>query len=359
LLGKKGSTLKQLENLTSCKIIIQQHPALSYAQSKQALSFDQPLAIKLNGGKKQRRLAYDAIQLIADCGSMVDVNAGVQGAVVVPHEVVDKDQSAWLAWRLFSIEQEHDVRAEVSGQTIRLWPVSEAKPISHEVRAAAEAAVDAAHNLTELRVDGKPDLVDKVVGSLATGEIAEHYGVVVRALKPEGDDVVPVRIVGPQQPANDLAATLWARFSQGRATAEVLHGGEVESLAKLAAAEFARDLRELEAECKVEVTNGECSYGIAGESADAVAEAKAMLCDMLLFYLPNNFLLYKDLPVDVVDRLRTVPKLRGGLRAIASKPGCAVSIDGTKRTAWVCGKSCRDDWLRLLREAEANLRLMT
>merc|ERR1712217_973617 len=100
--------------------------------------------------------------------------------------------------------------------------------------------------------------------------------------------------------------------------------------------DFDRDLKEMEAECRVEVQQGDTSLWIAGSSAKLVAEAKRMLQDMLQFYLADEFLLLTGLKPDVIDLLHEDEDLR----ALMARPDCVVALDPKEGTVWICGR-CR------------------
>merc|ERR1711972_595881 len=59
-----------------------------------------------------------------------------------------------------------------------------------------------------------------------------------------------------------------------------------------------------------------------------------MLQEMLQFYLPNRFLLLQGLQPAVIDRLLGDEDM--GL--LMTQTDCAVALDETERTAWICGK---------------------
>merc|ERR1712050_241513 len=59
-----------------------------------------------------------------------------------------------------------------------------------------------------------------------------------------------------------------------------------------------------------------------------------MLLEMLLFYLPEVFMLVKGLERTAVEHLRQ----DGGLRAVMTTIDSVVALDSGEGTAWICGK---------------------
>lgn len=330
LLGRNGSTLPRLIAATGCSIEV---PQVWQANGTQ-------VSVRLKGGTKQRRLALEALHIIVDGGGIDDVSAAGKGALVVPHGLNNRGREKWLAWRLRSLEHQHKLKAAISGSSIRITPkegaasLAEGSERRHIVGAALEAAVQEAQALVELDVNAKMDKepTDEKMTALLSPWV-EQYGILVKGLQAE-EDVVPVGLLGPPSAARDAAAMLWAAFNQGKATAAVLQvSGRVQQATELQAKDFENDIRSLEEEMEVEVTQTETALWVAGTSQEMVEEARNTIREMMQFYFAEDFFLLEGLNTAGMDKLKQDPELQ----AHRSVDGCVVSLHSSEGAAWLCG----------------------
>jgi len=348
-----GRAVKRLAALTGCSIEVP--PAQAWAQKGGAV-----VGIRLAGGAKQRRLAARALREAANGLDPEDALASASGSLVHAHGLAHEGRKQWLSWRLVSLEHGgREIPAEVTPRTVRvaLPPGGEgdggagkgesAGADSREaderraaLSAAVEAAVEEAQALAELTVEAPGDPAPETADAEAAIEsLAAQHGLFVRVVPgcPGGEGGgATVHVLGPPDAARDAAALLWERFAQGRATAAVLQAaGRVQAMSEQMAKDFERDLQDMETECGVRVHPAETMLWIDGPDSGSVARAREMLCEVLLFYLPGEFLRVRGLRADALRRLGR----DAALRALAASPGCAVALEreGAEGVAWLCG----------------------
>lgn len=333
IIGKSGSMLKRIISMAGCNIEVPQRGWTAP---------DGTVAIKLQGVAKQRRLAAEAIHLVVDGADESDLATRASGTIVVPHRLKHPGREEWLTWRLKAVEFKFGLPATVTKTAVH-FPLKETLSVFSDelsgeraaVRSAAEEAVAQAQGLGEESVDAKADAdpSDARIAE-ALGPFAQHYGVLARTL-PAEDGVVKCLILGPPDAARDAAALLWSRFVQGRSVAAILQPpGRVQTMTDTMAKQFDTDLRELEEECEVQVTQSDTSLWLAGRSDEIVAQARWTVYEMLQFYLPEEFLLLEGLQAAGLEKLTKDPELR----ALALKaPTAAVAIHVAEGAAWICG----------------------
>eukprot|EP00929_Paragymnodinium_shiwhaense_P073248 TRINITY_DN3727_c0_g1_i1.p1 TRINITY_DN3727_c0_g1~~TRINITY_DN3727_c0_g1_i1.p1 ORF type:complete len:620 (-),score=191.39 TRINITY_DN3727_c0_g1_i1:153-2012(-) len=258
------------------------------------------------------------------------------GIVVCPHSIEDSERRKWLKWRLDATIQVFGAKAEVGVGTVMLE--GKAQQIEESKRELArdtvQAAVDEAEELKELTVDGLTDVMPEHVDMGLIAPFIDQYGVQVRMFDPRGN-VVPVHVLGPPDAANDVAAILWLRFVQGKSVAAVLTlPDQLQAMAPEMKGDYQADVKALENEHGVEVQQGNVATWIMGPTPEAVILAKAMLEEMLTFYMAADFQLVKGLEADHVERLRKDDMLK----LLMSKKGVVVAMDSGAGTVWICGK---------------------
>lgn len=293
----------------------------------------------------------------------------------VPLPIADPDRVRWLTWKLAFTEPQRGVPAEIAGGCVKVHFDADRELTEEYVDSAytlVEDMINEAHTLAESSVLARTDLARGCVSFDLVAPLAEQYGVVVSAGAPElestkarsthqpqkgkgkgghgvevpapgkQDLAVPLRVLGPQLAASDVAAILWSRFVQGKLTSLVLQvPGTVQAMSKLMAADFERDLRDLEAECEVETHKGNTVMWVAGRTEEAVAQGRRMLQEMLSFYLPNEFDAICDVQSSVIEALRQDPLLRSS----AAAKGCVIDFYSPDvadsegfGSVWICGK---------------------
>lgn len=351
VLGRGGNTLKRLIAATGCPIDV---PQQGWSSPNGLVS------ISLGGKAKQRRLAKEAIHLIVDGGDADDVAARIKGALIVPHGVGHPGREEWLEWRLKAVEFDTGLKVQLTRTSVRLLPKEGGSALddASEEREACteliEGIVGDAQALVELSVDakGEHEPTNERI-ALALGPLMDQHGVLAKALKPE-DDVVPILVLGPPEAARDAAAILWAHFVQGKATAAIIQvKGRIQAMSELMSKDFDKDLRALEEDCEVEITQSDHTLWIAGADEEAVAEARKTVCEMLQFYLAEDFLLLEGLTKEGLQQLKEDPELR----TIARDPECAVAFDRAQSSAWVCGPRRRPAAAAARRRVEALARV--
>merc|ERR1719367_1387987 len=78
--------------------------------------------------------------------------------------------------------------------------------------------------------------------------------------------------------------------------------------------------------------------GVAGACQSTVLQARRTLQGMLMFYLPDEFLLLTELSRPSLMQLRT----NGQLKTLILRLGCTIALDDLESTAWICGRSCAE-----------------
>lgn len=302
------------------------------------------VAVPLDGGVKQRRLAVSAVSNVFNGGSMgkrSNASGHPTCSVVVTHDLNDLDREAWLRWRLTAVEHEQGVRAEVSHHAVQIITKGGVLPAgadTERIRIAVETAIIEAQGLVEMLVDASSSVyaegrsLDAPIISLV-----EQYGMQIRVTQQQ-EEGSSVRIFGPPDPARDAAALLWACYVQGKSTAVVLQvPGQIQSLPTQMSSDFEADLQAVESEFEVEVHRYHTMLWIAGTSGKSVASAKQTLHDMLQFYLPDEFVLLSELTQPTMDRLQQDVDFW----VLTKGPDCVVALDTDAGTAWICGKNFR------------------
>lgn len=334
VIGKGGATLKRIVSETGCQIDVQQR----------SWSSNGMVAISLNGVAKQRRLAAEAIHLAIDGATIDEISARTKGAIVVPHGLKHPGREEWLVWRMKVVEHRYGLKAVLTKTSVRfdLKAGPLADDLSDERAAfkdAVELAVAEAQGLAEETIEAKAahDPTDARLLA-ALGPFALQYGVMAKVLKQdeedEGSNVVPILVLGPPAAARDAAAMLWMRFVQGRPTAAVLQPpGRVQRMSELMSKDFDNDVRALEEECEVEVTQSEISLWLAGRTDEIVSQGRWTVYEMLQFYVAEDFLLLEGLKKEGLEKLLQDAELR----SLALKPDCAIALHCEEGAAWLCG----------------------
>lgn len=356
--GPNGDTLRRLCKATKCDIEVcyrgrkGRGKVVNFQGQQQMVDADDdegssktPVKIFIRGGPKQRAAAAELLEGVAAGDDPEDHIARAEGGIVFPHELRHPDREAWARWRLLSVGHDHGVRAHISKRMVRLLPQpgsSLSEEAAEKAQAAAEAAVDEAEKLSELSLNARCDLEpEDAVSDPAVAPLVDQYGVIVRVADEDDNAVnetVAVRVIGPSAPAKDAVEMLSARFVKGKQTGSVLQViGQVQAMAAGMAADFAKDVRALEAECKVQIHQGQSVLWLTGRDAESVAGARQTLQEMLQFYLPGSCLLLQGLSAAAAERLCQDE----AIGALMARPDCVVSVDeGAECSAWVCGKHC-------------------
>jgi len=328
VIGRAGNVINRLIKATGCRIEV--------PRNKKA-NEEGLVQVQLKGTAEQCRLAADAIKDIIKGGDAEDHAARAEGALVMQHDLQNFDREAWVAWRLVATEKEFGVKVDMGRRALRVWATG-GKPIvgavAQKLRAAAETAITQAQELIELVVDAliehEPDgaMYDRAVAPLV-----DQYGVKIWVPRPEGG-TVPIKIVGPDEPARACAALFEARYVKGKFTASVLQvPGQVQSMAGEMSSDYENDIKALESEFKVKLTQGHSMLWIAGNNAEAVANARQTIRDMLLFYFPTLFFLRKEIHPSAVEWLRSDEDMR----LLRSKAECVIVLDEKEGSAWIAG----------------------
>jgi len=253
--------------------------------------------------------------------------------MVVPHSISDPEREAWMRWRLVPVEHQIGARAVVNGNSIQL--AAKAGSLSRHAKIAVEKVVEEACNLVELTIDvgqGAKYAKDDYISMIRP--LVEQYGMRVRS-----GNAATLKIVGPNQPAHDAAALLWAACAQGESAAIVIQApGQIQALPAQMLTDFEGDLKTMEDEFNVKMHKYHTMMGVAGACQRSALQARRTLQEMLMFYLPDEFLLLSGLSHQGLVQLRTT----AGLKALILKLGCTMSLDDSDSTAWICGKNCME-----------------
>jgi len=357
--GPDGDTLRRLSKALRCEIEVSYRGRkgkgrgrVVHFQGQQQVVEDEdgdegnsktPVKIFIRGGVKQRLAAAEVLEAVAQGDDPEDLIARAEGGIVFPHELQHPDREAWARWRLLSVGYDHGVRAYMSKRMVRLMPrpgSSLQGEAADKAQVAAEGVIDDAEKLSELSLNARCELEpEDAISDGAVAPLVDQYGVIIRVADEDDNAVsetVAVRVIGPTAPAKDAVEMLSARFIKGKKTASILQViGQVQAMTTGMAKDFANDVRALEAECKVQVHQGQSVVWITGGSDDAVAEARRTLQEMLQFYLPDACLVLSGLTASAAERLCQDE----ALGALMARPDCVVSVDeGAECSAWVCGK---------------------
>lgn len=327
IIGHAGSIIKRLIQSTGCKIEV---PSGGSKKEGNVL-------VQLSGTPEQRRIAAAAIKDICAGGDAADHVGRAQGAMVLQHGLEGFERPSWITWRLVPTERAHNVKVEVGRNAVRLWTTAGrivTGEAAERAKAEALAAIAEARQLIELTVDCRLDLeAENADKDLALGPLIDQYGVLVRVNRPEGG-VVPIKVVGPADPARDVAELIEARYVKGKTATSVLQlPGQVQAMHGQMKTDFETDVRALEEELRVKVECRRSVLSVMGPNAESVYNAKQTLRDMLVFYFPKDFFLLKGLHREAVKSLRADPDLR----MIAARADCAIAWDGREGTGWICG----------------------
>jgi len=330
ILGKQGSTLKRLIRETGCNI---ECPTAWPANGT-------PVAVNVRGNTKQRRLAVEALHIIADGGDADDVHHSARGTLVVPHGLTNPAKEKWLQWRLRPLEREHKLKVVMAKKSLRVLTQEGATPLTdgsdhrNTIGALVEACVEEAFSLVELSVNAKKELEptdEKMTAAIRPW--VEQYGILVKALEAE-EEIVPVGVLGPPDACRDAAALLWAKFNQGKSTMVVLQvPNRLQSATELQAKDLNVDLRSLEEECEVELTQTATALWASGAGEETVVEARQMLIDMMQFYFAEDFYLLEGLDKAGMAKLKDDVEFS----ALRQVEGCAVTLYPDEGAAWLCG----------------------
>lgn len=179
----------------------------------------------------------------------------------------------------------------------------------------------------------------------------EHYAVKVhRRRDASSGSTAQFLVSGPWGGAvRDVAALLEARFAEEQAVGAVLASKDRcgNGLVGEAANDFAADMHSLEAEHGVRVKQGHHAHLVIATSQVAVSEAVATLQEMLQFYLPSEYRLFKELTPPVLQQLQD----HLARDSVSNRRGKAV-LGVRTGTLWICGAGCQqlaqgvDDMLR-------------
>lgn len=353
--GPGQTNLKRLEKATRCQFEIDRPrqkkglKAISYGGQTQYLddddkdSSDAKVKIFIRGGAERRIVAAELISNVADGDDFELECARAEGAIIFEHDIVHPDFLAWARWRLLLVAHDNGARAHIGKDTVSLSATGGGAIDSESVdrvQAAAEAVIAEAQKLTELVVDAKDEYEPEDAGTdTAVAPFVDQYGVIVRVSDQDDNavsDIIKIRVVGPTDPANDVATLLRARFVENKSTAAVLQAPEqVQGMPAGTAGDFANDLKELTAGFDVNVHQTKLALWISGPNNAAVAEAKKTLQEMLQFYLGAGACqLMQDLQPAVVQQLLEDEDIGG----LMTKADCVVEFDEITKTAWICGK---------------------
>jgi len=358
--GPENSTLLRLSKATRCEIEVAYRRKgkgkgrVVHFQGQQQVVEDEeddggnskaPVKVFIRGGPQQRLAAAEVLQAVAAGDDPEDHIARAEGGIVFPHDIQHPDREAWARWRLLALGHNHCVQTHLSKRMVRLQPKqgkSLTADAADDAQAAAMAVVAEAKKISELSLRARCELEpEDAVSDPAVAPLVDQYGVIVRVADEDDNAVVEtvaVRVIGPSAPAQDAVAMLSARFIKGKKTASVLQViGQVQAMPAGMAGDFANDVRALEAECKVQVHQGQSVLWLTGDSEEAVAGARQTLQEMLQFYLSDACLLLRGLTPALAERLCQDE----ALGALMARPDCVVSVDeGAECSAWVCGKHC-------------------
>eukprot|EP00927_Polykrikos_kofoidii_P054946 TRINITY_DN49275_c0_g1_i1.p1 TRINITY_DN49275_c0_g1~~TRINITY_DN49275_c0_g1_i1.p1 ORF type:complete len:528 (-),score=128.42 TRINITY_DN49275_c0_g1_i1:97-1557(-) len=233
--------------------------------------------------------------------------------IVMPIDIEDPQMLDWARFRLSGLGRESGVRAQVEPGIVKLFDVGgdvidaeRATSVSARVRSIVEQAGE----LTWLTVDAKLDRVPETTSFEEVAALCDQYGVQIKKLRPKVE-ILPLSVFGSQEAARDVAAMLWSRFEQGKVVAPVLHVmGQLKAMPKQMGDDFVGDVRSLEKECGVEVTQGDVVIWVSGPDVETVGSAKRTLQEMLQFYLPQECGLIVGLNSAFIDSLRKDEELQ-------------------------------------------------
>jgi len=331
VIGPNGSTIKRLIQSTKCQIEVPR------GLGRPADGEDKPVAITLQGTPAQRRAAAQAIKDVSAGGDVEDQQARADGALVVGHSLENRDREAWTQWRMTCWEHELGIKTEIGRRNVRCFSAKRGGitgEAAKKVRAAIEECIKAAEELVELEVEALLETDPQDANwDQAIHPLVDQYGVLLRIPLPE-DGVVKLRIIGPEEPARDMALLLESRYAKKNFTASILQApGQVQGMSEGMAEDWSGDMRNLEQEYSVKVKESHNMIWLVGENAEGVQNARRTLAEMLPFYMPQGFQLRESIPQDCVNEFKMDPCIRGLIR----QPDCAIQWDRTQGTAWICG----------------------
>lgn len=351
--GPENTILERIEKATKCKLRVDrprksQVKAISYGGQTQYLDNDEDgdgnksVKVFINGADERRLVAAEVIRGIAEREDAEILCARAEGCITFDHSIVHPDHIAWARWRLLLVCHEHGARAHIGKNTVCLsrkggGPLE--GELADRVEIAAAKVIEEAQKLVEVVVNAKDEYEPEDAASdSAVAPLVDQYGVIVRVCDQDDNAVeefIKVRLVGPAEPTKDAATLLHARFVDGKSTASVLQTPDlVQSMPASTAGDLAGDLKELAAECGVQVHQAKTMLWFTGPDSIQVAAAKKMLQEMLQFYLPDSCLFMQDLQPVVLEMLFEDEDIG----ALMIKPDCVLALDEAQRTAWICGK---------------------
>merc|ERR1719225_31588 len=97
--------------------------------------------------------------------------------------------------------------------------------------------------------------------------------------------------------------------------------GQIQALPRQMHGDFEGDLKSLENECNIEVHKYHTMLGVTGACQSTVLQARRTLQEMLMFYLPDEFLLLGGLSRQSLTQVRT----NGHMKALMLRLGCTIS----------------------------------
>lgn len=332
LIGPQGSNIKRLMRSTGCKIDVPKRGTPAAEGSE--------ITVTLSGDAKAIEKAQKNIKELIETGCIDDIMDGGDGAMIITHNLPTPGTISWAGWRLIGVEHEHNVRAEIGKQAIRIFANDKAGiqgPAAAALKKAAEEVIDTARGLEESIVAVRAELSpDNVKWDAACAPLVEQWGILVEPGKIEGRNVVSV--LGPQAAARDVSALIEAKYVKGKVTSSVLITPTlIEDLPADMAEDFQRDLKALSEEEGVKVTRGAVSLRLTGKDEEAVARTRGTLRDMLAFYLPEKVAFQHSLKPSFLEMIREDNVLKG-LRA---RTDSALALDDNEGSVWACGEAMK------------------
>mmetsp|Transcript_18938 Transcript_18938/g.30727 ORF Transcript_18938/g.30727 Transcript_18938/m.30727 type:complete len:578 (+) Transcript_18938:56-1789(+) len=331
LIGKGGSTIRDLQDGTGCRIIT--------PDRKQAGEDPGMRTVKIVGSKEACQRCKEAIDGVLMGEEPRDVLAELDGAVHL------RDQNAMCMGAIAKIKDELEqtlkITLELEAKSVRIW----AKDGDRETaRAAKEAIEDRIADLNDVNmicVQVPPNLVNKVINDSALRQLQDQTGITANVFK--DDTGTGVRLTGLQG-AIDAARELIERQVGGEGAEFLsLMPNLFTRMAPNAWADLQKDIGFLmqNSGAEVEVVQGSNRADFRG-TPEAVMFAKAELQKILHFYFPQECETI-DLPAEAVDWIAGDDD-RELLRL--SQANAVISLDRRQAQLWCCGNPKSVDMVR-------------
>jgi len=322
LIGKGGSTIRDLQDGTGCRIIT---PNRKGPNEEPGMN-----AVKLLGTKDQISRCKDAISGVLMGDEAKDVLAEIDGAVLLKN--IDPMSMGHLARNKAQIEEEKGITLDLDAKTARIWSKDGNREKALEAKEYIEDCVADLTTVDTITVAVPAHMVNQVINDSALRQLQDQTGMTANVKK--DDEGTGIRCTGLAGAIEEAQKIIEQRVQGEGAAFLALMPGLFSRMTPKAWADLQGDMGYLQQNsgAMVELEKGSNRANFHG-TPEAVRYAKREMQKILNFYFPQECCTL-DLPPESVEWIagdddRELMRLQSG--------GAIAALDREAAEMWVCG----------------------